>query len=396
MEANLDDACLDGLNFLQLKKKCLARGIHKAKVGECLDRASLLVLLQSGEGQTTEAGVAMASTSTSPSGSMSKDDLLKRLKQLEKENLALREGEPAPDMAAPNNEGERPRGGSIFSYIQEQTLQVFQDVQQSVMQPQPISFLQPQPRAQSIEPITDSFWLQDPTLHDDSWIATLIATAEDEGEGWRLIQQDDGVQLYQGGNDEIHLVRGRCIIPAHPGEVWAYLTRVEETLAVVDNMAVAGSCRVLEHLDPHHKTVYCRWRLPSMGMGLITDRDATWIQVEKMMPDSTGIVLARSVATPQCPELAGLVRAGLGVSGYVIRPYEGFTQAHVTFVLHIDPKFVLPTFVLNAAVKEQAMNVARLREVFRTGGASKAEKQHCKNATGWNNNARMSEDDMAV
>ena len=57
------------------------------------------------------------------------------------------------------------------------------------------------------------------------------------------------------------------------------------------------------------------------------------------------------------------MRADIGVSGYVIRPYEGDTQAHVTFVLHVDPKFVLPTFVVNAAVKEQALNVARLREV---------------------------------
>jgi len=132
-----------------------------------------------------------------------------------------------------------------------------------------------------------------------------------------------------------------------------------------------------------------------MGMGLITDRDMTWITVEKMMPDNTGIVLARSVATPQGPEVSGLVRADIGVSGYVIRPYEGDTQAHVTFVLHVDPKFVLPTFVVNAAVKEQALNVARLREVFRNGGASKPDSEPSR-ATRWNNDLRMSEDDMAV
>ena len=116
MEATNEDASLDELNFLQLKKKCLSKGIQKAKVAECLDRASLVVLLQSSD-STPPEGIATASNSTS-SGNMSKDDLLKRLKQLEQENLALREGDPAPDLAGPINEGERPRGSSIFSYFQ--------------------------------------------------------------------------------------------------------------------------------------------------------------------------------------------------------------------------------------------------------------------------------------
>jgi len=100
-----------------------------------------------------------------------------------------------------------------------------------------------------IEPIADGFWLRDAGLHDDAWMKELIGLAEDESETWNFLKQEDGVQIYQGGTDRRLLVRGRCIVKAHPGQVWAYLTRVEETLANIDEMIVPQTCRGLPPLS---------------------------------------------------------------------------------------------------------------------------------------------------
>lgn len=372
------------MTFMQLKKLCLSKGIDKTLVQNSVDRAELLKLLSN----------AAPTETLSPTSSLSKDELLQRVKQLERENHALREGELAPDHVVEQETAvnERPRGASLFGFLQAQTLQAFQGVQQGAAEvAKPMNFLQTtqpaRPSGEGIEPVRDPFWHEDASVYDKTWIEELIALAEDESDTWQFIQQVDEVQMYQGGNERRHLIRGRCIVPAHPGEVWAFLTRVEETLSIVDKMAVNGTCQVLDHHDPHHKTVYCRFRMPP----LITDRDMSWITVEKMMPDGTGIALARSVETPQAEHISGLVRADIDISGYVVRPYEGGTQAHVTYVLQIDPKFVLPTYAVSTVVKDQAMNVGRLREAFRSMGAVSEDSSAMSHVS-----RRISEDDFSV
>merc|ERR1711988_1211629 len=102
---------------------------------------------------------------------------------------------------------------------------------------------------------------------------------------------------------------------------------------------------------------------------LMQDRDFTCMAVDKYMQDGeggTGIVLMHSVANPEVPPQPGIVRGGVGASGWVIRPYEAGTQAHVTYALQLHLRHNLPQFVLNQVARDQAMNVSRLKEVFST------------------------------
>jgi hypothetical protein len=113
-----------------------------------------------------------------------------------------------------------------------------------------------------------------------------------------------------------------------------------------------------------------------------------------MLPELTGVVLYRSVETPQVCEEEDFVRAHMGISGYVIRPYEGGTQAHVSYVLQLDPKFPLPPFVTSSVVLDQAMNVARLRAVFEQPASERGPTLSSRGAGGVGRAQTLSEDDV--
>ena len=208
---------------------------------------------------------------------------------------------------------------------------------------------------------------QDATAHDQDWIQELINLADNVGTTWRPVGlQLDGIEAWHGpGDDRRVLVRSQALISAHPGEVWAFLTRVEDTLAAVDRLVDPVSVRVIDHHDPQHKSVYCRFQFPP----LYSDRDAVWLQVEKMLPDGSGVVVARSIETPEVPEDASCIRAHFGVSGYVIRPFPGAAStpcpiSMVTHVFQFDPKFKLPHFIENQIIVEEGRNLVRLRASF--------------------------------
>jgi len=113
-----------------------------------------------------------------------------------------------------------------------------------------------------------------------------------------------------------------------------------------------------------------------------------------MLPDGSGVVLSRSVDIEGAQVNPDFVRACVGVSGFVVRPYEGSTQAHVTYVLQLDPGHVLPPFIVSSIVETQAMNVARLRLVFDLMQKSGAQDSGAGHGEG--RVARVSEDDMEV
>jgi len=197
-----------------------------------------------------------------------------------------------------------------------------------------------------------------------------LATRNTESVGWKKAHGKDGFSIYTKyrEGDKIVIVRGDVdVVQAPAEEVFNFLVPVA-TITKYDIMAIEGTTQNIVVGD-HHLLQSCAFRTPWP----LSPRDFVWIQEIKELskkdakafdlPEGTFYILSQSVDYDKIPPNPKCVRGEILDTGILITPVSENTCS-VTYVLQVDPKGWVPTFIVNLAATDQATNVLRIREYF--------------------------------
>lgn len=184
--------------------------------------------------------------------------------------------------------------------------------------------------------------------------------------GWTLAKTKDGTKIYKKKEEgsPIYLIRGDSPeVPATVDEVLEFTNHVEN-LALVDEMIIKGTAKFVEHFDEMNRIIVCAFKLPFP----MSPREFVWFEHRRRLSDGTGVILAYSTVHPDCPERKGFVRGEIRESGYVIRPLqEDKAKCTVHYIVQVDPKGMIPTWIVNLASTSQGLNAKRLCDIFVKG-----------------------------
>jgi len=155
------------------------------------------------------------------------------------------------------------------------------------------------------------------------------------------------------------LVKGEGVVEAPVAELMFFCSKLE-TATSIDPMFLEG--KEFEDLGGGHLFVYAAFQMPP----LITNRDFVYHSVDRLIEESgIGVSFGHSIIHPDVPDKSGFVRAHINASGYVFRPVEGDpTKSFAQYIVHVDPKGWIPTWVVNATAADQGSNMDRMQQHF--------------------------------
>ncbi|ELR12849.1 START domain containing protein [Acanthamoeba castellanii str. Neff] len=178
-------------------------------------------------------------------------------------------------------------------------------------------------------------------------------------EEWKLIKEELGVKVSKktlAENGSVNCMRGDADLQCSAQEFRQLVLQADRWREWDIFAAASRRVRDLEPDTPGHTgivhiTYSAPWPLNS--------RDVCVVMSSREYEDGTVIVIARSVADDNCPEINGTVRAELLSSGYVITPRdEG--GIHVAYILQIDFKGRIPSWITNILSMEMPKSLSRV------------------------------------
>lgn len=200
---------------------------------------------------------------------------------------------------------------------------------------------------------------------------------------WRYNEDRDGVTCYVP-LDGMPSARGDGFVPYPRRAIWDLLVAIERK-GETDSQFETGHQIVI--WSGHSKLTYMRFK----GIGFVSGRDFCNVTHWRVDEDGNLIILAFSEPSPDCPEVKGAVRALLEVGGWIIRPRPGVAALRArygddiaagrrppphadpevdaegcdcTFLMRSDFRGSIPAFVTRAVAAQQALLVAKVREVL--------------------------------
>eukprot|EP00051_Salpingoeca_urceolata_P017972 m.249720 g.249720 ORF g.249720 m.249720 type:complete len:430 (+) comp19089_c0_seq12:1290-2579(+) len=207
------------------------------------------------------------------------------------------------------------------------------------------------------------------------WVPRLLALADDE-ESFRFLADKNGITMGVGSEEGVDtsllLLRARTTFHVphdlmQPALVMADSDRFTKVFDIIDPMFHKG--KVLWMQDdyvfpevPFLSLKWAKYTLPALG--ILQDREFVFLEHDdefEIDGQRYGIGVAQSVELPQLPECKMFVRGDLMISGYVFKEVsEGVIES--TYVLQANPKGIIPAWAVNLGLKEQGMNLGRMRD----------------------------------
>mmetsp|Transcript_74228 Transcript_74228/g.135550 ORF Transcript_74228/g.135550 Transcript_74228/m.135550 type:complete len:300 (-) Transcript_74228:58-957(-) len=188
--------------------------------------------------------------------------------------------------------------------------------------------------------------------------------------GWKPISNMFGPKttkksmLQQEGNPLV-LIKGVSPLKCKAIDtfkLFADPSKWHQAMKIADVMFVGGE--VLEVLDAHHMVLHAKFRTPP---GVI-NRDFCFTGLCAMLDEHTAVTLVESVVRADCPASDSTwswVRGEIKVSGYMAKDDPNGDGCELTYIVQVDPKGWLPTWVVNIVAADQADNVTRIAQHFK-------------------------------
>eukprot|EP01113_Clastostelium_recurvatum_P034188 TRINITY_DN4607_c0_g1_i2.p1 TRINITY_DN4607_c0_g1~~TRINITY_DN4607_c0_g1_i2.p1 ORF type:complete len:244 (-),score=62.79 TRINITY_DN4607_c0_g1_i2:121-852(-) len=203
----------------------------------------------------------------------------------------------------------------------------------------------------------------------------LIVESCESGE-WKVSKTKGGVDasiLYDPASP-ICKCMGKGQVMATPAELVEFFADFS-CMKITDAMFISGE--EVEKVDHHTVIYHGRFQCPP----LITNRDFCWANSDCLIRDGdAGVSVGWSVEHPECPPESGFVRAQMMSSGYYFKRHDSDPSlSTLYYVVHVDPKGWIPTWVINLVAADQAFNVLRIKEHFEklrqgAGGSSSSSQ----------------------
>lgn len=181
---------------------------------------------------------------------------------------------------------------------------------------------------------------------------------------WRFKKHQNGVDTYlmKDTNSPIYMIRGTCVVDAPTSAVAHFIHEVEHSAPVADTMYIEG--RRLEEIHRHKMVYYAAYKVAWP----LSSRDFCYSCSDWFRDDGVAILAANSMPHRDAPDPIGkYVRGRILTSGYVLRPSpDDPYSCSVTYMVQVDPRGSIPTWAVNMVAADQALNVARVRDHFKS------------------------------
>ncbi|SVC09037.1 uncharacterized protein METZ01_LOCUS261891 [marine metagenome] len=183
--------------------------------------------------------------------------------------------------------------------------------------------------------------------------------------GWKKVDTEDGVTVYEKEVGEMVAFRGEGKIKAATGKLLYVIGDSAHWNEWIENF---DKGQVLERKSPFHKVFYQAFDSPFPA----SDRDIVYEAKTRRDPASGKILVEmRSVQHPKAPKTVG-VRVNLKYTRYEITPLAD-GNLHVVLETLSDPGGSLPGFLVNWAQREYPVKLFQgLRKQVRKGHAKLA------------------------
>mmetsp|Transcript_56539 Transcript_56539/g.89791 ORF Transcript_56539/g.89791 Transcript_56539/m.89791 type:complete len:330 (-) Transcript_56539:68-1057(-) len=200
-------------------------------------------------------------------------------------------------------------------------------------------------------------------------INDLIATADQPG--WKQVSNMFGPKTTkkfmkaQEGSPLI-MIKGVSPINTKAIDVFKFFSEPEvwnDAMKISDVLFMGG--KILEVFDAHHIACHAQFRTPPG----ITNRDFCFSGLHAMFDEQTAVSIAASLQRADCPPAKSewkFVRGEILTSGYIARDSTDGKGCELTYIVQVDPKGWLPSWVVNIVASDQADNVTRIAKHFAT------------------------------
>eukprot|EP01115_Flamella_aegyptia_P014368 TRINITY_DN812_c0_g1_i1.p1 TRINITY_DN812_c0_g1~~TRINITY_DN812_c0_g1_i1.p1 ORF type:complete len:214 (+),score=65.86 TRINITY_DN812_c0_g1_i1:37-642(+) len=177
-------------------------------------------------------------------------------------------------------------------------------------------------------------------------------------DGWEFVKEKDGVNIHlrQVEGSPIVMMRGQIDIDCAAPDCLV-ITEDLESRKDWDELFIEG--KVIEEIDDTHQVLHFKFKAPSR---LITNRDFLMARAVKTLDDGTILANHVSCEHDDCPEQKGFVRGEIKASGYHFKP-TGDNSCKATYVVQIDPKGWIPTWLVNTVATKQPLILAKVKAV---------------------------------
>eukprot|EP00730_Choanoeca_flexa_P002996 TRINITY_DN11255_c0_g1_i2.p1 TRINITY_DN11255_c0_g1~~TRINITY_DN11255_c0_g1_i2.p1 ORF type:complete len:1009 (+),score=297.20 TRINITY_DN11255_c0_g1_i2:259-3027(+) len=178
--------------------------------------------------------------------------------------------------------------------------------------------------------------------------------------GWKFETNKRGIVIDKKAvpNSNNIMVRGTGVIPFPPVAVYEVLANLDKK----SEWNSQFSClEEIEELDVCTRIIRDEYKpiFPTSG------RDFCLLQSVSFEEDGGFVVSTRSIEDDRCPPKSGLVRGGITVGGAVCQPLkEDPMKCRFVYMMAIDPKGTIPTFVANVVAVSQPLAVADIRDLL--------------------------------
>ncbi|RHY20909.1 hypothetical protein DYB32_009933 [Aphanomyces invadans] len=189
----------------------------------------------------------------------------------------------------------------------------------------------------------------------DQAIAMLVdATKPTNLTAWSFLSERMGVRAYsKPDGTSLTSVLGMGPVPFPASTILGFLLDTGRKVAY-DPMCAAAY--PITRLDAHTVLDY----YASKPVLIVSGRDFVNVVHWRVLPDKSIVVVAKATESNLMPPKAGLVRGEIHVAGWHIVPSTP-SSADVTFLVKMDLKGSIPTFVQNKIVVDQAFVILALR-----------------------------------
>uniref|UniRef100_A0A6B2LKP8 START domain-containing protein n=1 Tax=Arcella intermedia TaxID=1963864 RepID=A0A6B2LKP8_9EUKA len=174
--------------------------------------------------------------------------------------------------------------------------------------------------------------------------------------GWAEQADKKGVKVYQKtAPDGSIMLKGVGTIKAPAGKVLAVLEDIESR-GKWDLFFDTGKMNKLTdtcgsaHLK--FKSYYTVWA-----------RDFTVAMIRQDLENGSSLCIAESVVLPELPETSDCVRGTLDASGFLVEPLSE-TECRLTYILQIDLKGWIPTYLSNMVNVYQPLCIIGIRKLL--------------------------------
>eukprot|EP00697_Spironema_sp_BW2_P003912 gnl/Spiro4/1525_TR825_c0_g1_i1.p1 gnl/Spiro4/1525_TR825_c0_g1~~gnl/Spiro4/1525_TR825_c0_g1_i1.p1 ORF type:complete len:220 (-),score=49.74 gnl/Spiro4/1525_TR825_c0_g1_i1:43-663(-) len=195
----------------------------------------------------------------------------------------------------------------------------------------------------------------------DSVNTRLLELYHDKAK-WQFIEVQQGVRTYRYKRDSspIHLIIGELEDMVVDVEFLRSQVFRPDFQREFDPMLI--DIRELVDLNGmhkvHEKVIQASFKLPWP----MSDRDFVWREHYDCVED-LHFVVGRSIEHPDAPPSRKYVRAEIQESGLLWRETAP-GRVHLVYMVQVDPKGLIPNWLVNLVAADQALNVARMRDFF--------------------------------